>query len=351
MSEPELACPVCGQRLVADPRTLGAQLECPACFQQSVLKPDTDLQDKLARLGRFLQAVCHDEMGQIGTAIDMNLIALATELMRCSVDHRYTTEIQNEINRLEQALDRLRRFSSWAHLRSIGKAPDVDAEDLYNEALATFANQIRPSVAEIDLRLSELHTALGPSTPAHRRVASTRNELAHLDEVAKGALEFAGVAKPKLSSVDIASFVAEVGDLLASYLRAHGIRLATELQTDLRSQADTQQLKHVLNELIQNAADNLGEGGTVTLRGRNGSVVLGGLPTQAVFVEVEDTGSGIPSGVQSQIFEPFFSTKPGRIGLGLARAARIIKNHSGILSFETQEGKGTVFRLTLPAET
>jgi signal transduction histidine kinase len=65
-----------------------------------------------------------------------------------------------------------------------------------------------------------------------------------------------------------------------------------------------------------------------------------------VFVEVEDTGAGVPE--RLKIFEVFTSTKPGATGLGLTVVQQIVVGHQGSITYTSQPGKGTTFRLTLP---
>jgi signal transduction histidine kinase len=112
--------------------------------------------------------------------------------------------------------------------------------------------------------------------------------------------------------------------------------------------ADIQQLKQVLINLVKNAAESLGGDGTVTLRGRKGTRQLRGKVCEVAIIEVEDTGPGIPLEIRGKIFDPFFSTKGDGTGLGLAIASRIIDKHGGNLEFDTQLGKGTIFRIVLP---
>jgi len=104
--------------------------------------------------------------------------------------------------------------------------------------------------------------------------------------------------------------------------------------------ADTQQIKEVLINLIQNSADSIGRKGTITLSAHNedGSTVL----------EVADTGKGIPAEVQKRLFDPFFTTKEGGTGLGLPIAARIVEKHGGELRYQTQLNRGTTFAIVLP---
>src|SRR5262249_980369 len=116
----------------------------------------------------------------------------------------------------------------------------------------------------------------------------------------------------------------------------------------LRVHADLLQMKAVLNGLLQNAADSLPQNGSIKLRAFEAKDILAGEVSRAVIIEVEDNGSGIREEFRDKIFEPFFSTKAAGLGLGLARAAQIIENHSGTLTFETQICKGTTFRIALP---
>src|SRR5262249_24767140 len=109
-----------------------------------------------------------------------------------------------------------------------------------------------------------------------------------------------------------------------------------------------QQLKQVLIILLQNSAESIEKGGTITLRARWGAERLKGEVTDVVIIEVEDTGSGIPPEVQERLFDPFFSTKSYGTGLGLPIAAKILDGHGGVLAFQTEPGKGTTFRIVLP---
>ena len=113
--------------------------------------------------------------------------------------------------------------------------------------------------------------------------------------------------------------------------------------------ADPQQMKQVLINLIQNAADSIEVDGVITLRARHETRRFHEETTEVVVLEVSDTGSGIPADVQKRLFDPFFSTKTGGTGLGLSIAAQIVDNHHGKLEFHTEAGRGTSFSIVLPA--
>jgi signal transduction histidine kinase len=71
-------------------------------------------------------------------------------------------------------------------------------------------------------------------------------------------------------------------------------------------------------------------------------------PCQELIIEVTDTGPGIPPDRKEKIFEPFYSTKKGGTGLGLATVERLISKHNGRIEVESQPGHGTTMRLHLP---
>jgi len=106
---------------------------------------------------------------------------------------------------------------------------------------------------------------------------------------------------------------------------------------------DRDQLSQVLQNLVINASQAMPEGGTITV----GATNAGGGPSVRVFIG--DEGVGIPEDKLSRIFEPYFSSKEGGRGLGLATAHSIIKKHGGRIDVKSKMGAGTTFTLTLPA--
>ena len=126
------------------------------------------------------------------------------------------------------------------------------------------------------------------------------------------------------------------------------MKLVVEANPELFIRADSGHLKQVLINLVRNAAEAIEGTGTVTLRGHAARACLGGQDTDAVVLEVADTGKGISPEAEKRLFDPFFSTKETGPGLGLPIAARIIERHGGILQYQTQAGRGTTFGVVLP---
>ena len=120
---------------------------------------------------------------------------------------------------------------------------------------------------------------------------------------------------------------------------------------------DRSQIEQVLFNLYLNAWQAMEGAGTLYLRTENVHLEQDIVkkyqvpPGRYVKISVQDTGTGIEESIQDRVFEPFFTTKSmGRgTGMGLASAFGIIKNHDGIIRFDTQPGKGTTFTIYLPA--
>ncbi len=141
----------------------------------------------------------------------------------------------------------------------------------------------------------------------------------------------------------------DIQELMRPELAPAAIELKLDIVQPAWIQADTQQLKQVLINLVQNSADSIGRKGRIVLRLARTRTGLAGSEPSAVVLEIEDTGNGIPPDVQDRLFDPFFTTKEGGTGLGLAIAARIIEKHHGILRYKTELLRGTTFEILLPA--
>lgn len=139
------------------------------------------------------------------------------------------------------------------------------------------------------------------------------------------------------------------------------IEIIREVPNELWTvRADATQIHQVLMNLSVNARDAMPEGGRLTVAARNLEMTArlaqqhpGSKPGIYVVLTVTDTGIGIPSDIIDRIFDPFFTTKKvGKgTGLGLASVIGIAKSHGGFVTVYSEPGKGTTFRVYLPAET
>jgi len=213
---------------------------------------------------------------------------------------------------------------------------------------AGVAHEIRNPITAIKAWLLIQQKHLQPGTQEHADAEVISNEISRLERLVKDVLLFARPSEPHLETVQAEQPLRDVQTLMAPQLAKTGIRLAFENSVSANVRIDPQQIKQVLINLIQNAADSIGQNGIVTLRTRLGSKRLGDRPTDVAILEVADTGQGIPPDVEKRLFDPFFTTKESGTGLGLSIAARIVEKHGGALQYQTQVNHGTVFGIVLP---
>jgi signal transduction histidine kinase len=215
---------------------------------------------------------------------------------------------------------------------------------------AGMAHEIRNPLTSLKARLYTLEKRL-QDVPAARKDTDIINaEISRLERIVQNALSFARPADPKLETIAADTLLREVQGLMSASLESREVQLMFESSPELFIRADSGHLNQVLINLVRNAADAIDGAGTVTLRAREARVPLGGRETDAVVLEVSDTGKGIPPEVEKRLFDPFFTTKETGIGLGLPIAVRIVEKHGGIIQYQTQPGHGTTFGVVLPRE-
>ena len=148
-----------------------------------------------------------------------------------------------------------------------------------------------------------------------------------------------------------ASISEVISDSASFVMSGSNVRCEIELPPDLWVvDIDAGQISQLVNNLLINAIQSMPEGGTVRVVGRNTAQTPPSLPDgKYIVIDIIDQGIGIPREHQSRIFDPYFSTKQEGRGLGLASSYSIAKKHEGLLSVESEPGKGTVFSLFLPA--
>jgi two-component system NtrC family sensor kinase len=168
----------------------------------------------------------------------------------------------------------------------------------------------------------------------------------HVDrtrEITHRLLGFARRMEPQHDNVNINEVTREALSFIESEAAFRQIELVQELDRDLPIiKSDQAQLQQVILNLLNNALDASSPGGRVVVRTF--------ADKDSVTVDVEDNGTGIPNDLKDRIFDPFFTTKgPGEgSGLGLSICYTITKGLGGSLTFDSEEGKGTVFRVRLP---
>lgn len=169
-------------------------------------------------------------------------------------------------------------------------------------------------------------------------------EVRRLEEMLGNILAFSKKQMVCLEACNLNSLLADALELEAELRQRAGITLALDVTVPLPEiVGDCRQLRQVLLNLLANARQAMPKGGLITLRA--GNCTLRG--EEAVSIEVEDSGGGIPAEILRNIFNPFFSTHPKGTGLGLSISHRIVEQHHG--EIEVLNGlEGACFIVRLP---
>lgn len=213
---------------------------------------------------------------------------------------------------------------------------------------AGVAHEIRNPLTAIKAALFIQQKRFRPETPEHADSEFVQREIKRLERIVNDFLRFARPGDPVLSSVMADELMHDVQQFFSPQLLKAEIQLVVDGVAPLSVKADPAQIKQVLINLVQNAADSIGERGTITLRTRRDRKMVSGHDRSVVILEVSDTGRGIPPEVGKRLFDPFFTTKDHGTGLGLSIAARIVEKHHGAMQYQTEVDRGTTFGVVLP---
>jgi two-component system, sporulation sensor kinase E len=195
-------------------------------------------------------------------------------------------------------------------------------------------------------RAREPEVAPGPE-PAmsmaklERYLGVAKGEITRLDYIITQFLQAIRPVPPQLRLASLNEVARETIELLRPELENRGLMVMEKLAPHLpHSPLDPAQLKQALVNLCKNAMQAMTGGGTLT--------VQTDATSDAVWISISDTGSGIPPEVLTRIFEPFYTTKKKGSGLGLMIVQRIVREHGGRIELESRAGRGTTFRVWLP---
>ncbi len=168
-------------------------------------------------------------------------------------------------------------------------------------------------------------------------------EVERMNRTISELLSFARPASLNLKKVALGEILDENLRLIASDTHGNGITTSLRVDSDLRSvTADRDRLNQVFINLMLNAVQAMEKGGELVVTAKNND------RDKTVAVTVQDTGSGIEPENMPQLFYPYFTTKPGGTGIGLAISQKIISDHKGSIRIDSAPGQGTTVTVELP---
>jgi signal transduction histidine kinase len=175
------------------------------------------------------------------------------------------------------------------------------------------------------------------------RLRRMRNTIAEMDSFLCEVLRLSELPKPRITAIDVNALVRDVETFAKPEASKKVLTVRIDLQDNVPTiQGDPIQIKQAILNILLNAIERSASKGSITIATET--------KDSNVSIRVEDKGEGIQPAHRDRIFEPFFSTKEGGVGLGLALALEIIKGHHGHITFTSEVGKGSSFIISLPVK-
>ena len=233
---------------------------------------------------------------------------------------------------------------------------DVEEQLRQNEKLsalgllaAEVAHEIRNPLTVMKLLYHSLDLKFEAKDPRNKDAQIIEAKIEHLNKIVEQILDFARTTEPNFAPVNLNDLVDELSLLVRHKLANQNIKLVHNLQSNLPLvSGDAPQLEQAFLNLILNASEAMGEGGTLTIRSR---VLVGADKAMRVAVEFKDTGGGMTAEQQQQAFKTVLATTKAKgTGLGLAIVGRIIETHHGEIRIRSRVGRGTTMRVALPVK-
>lgn len=221
----------------------------------------------------------------------------------------------------------------------------------WSAAAQKIAHDIKTPLSSLSLNLKALHMRLEALQLPNRKQVSDdidtmRGELERVRELTRNFIRFTSLEQPRFRAVPVEALVQQASIPFAG--SARGVRLEIEIDPACKEiRADARQIELVLHILLENAAEAMKDGGLIRITAIMAHY-LDKPDGRFVEFEVADNGPGIDPKNRDKIFEPYFTTKPGGSGMGLAIARKIVEDHSGMIDLYSRDGLGTVIRFSLP---
>lgn len=280
------------------------------------------------------------------------------------LDHRLRIDSGDEIELLSKQFNSMASKLEESH-QTLERKVEERTRELKESQEAMVQQEKMVGIGQLAAGIAhELNTPLGTIIGYAQMV---REDLAHpaasanladVDEIVgqagrcrdlvKNLLNFSRRSSDEKANSDINDIIRKILSLVEHDFEMKGVRVHLDLAADLpAARVNENEIAQVILNLANNAADSMPAGGNLSL------LTTYDESSDRICIAVNDTGCGIKDSDRTRIFEPFFTTKEiGKgTGLGLSISYKIVENHRGSIEFDSVLGKGTTFRVYLPAKS
>ncbi len=295
----------------------------------------------LVAIGPFMSAVLGFIFAR-GITNPLGILLESTRKLKTGkLDHRVEV-LKDEFGELGDAFNEM----AASLTEQMTKMQRAEQMAVVGELSAGLAHEIKNPLAGIKVAMHVLAEEAELPEEDRSVLVKVGEEVTRLESLMKGFLNFARPPRPQPTKVDLDNLL---NNTLTFYGKTSkngsGIEMVKQLGNPPPVLIDPMQLQQVLLNLLINAADAMPNGGTLTVTSSSEE------ETGTARIDVSDTGVGIREADADKIFHPFFTTKVGGTGLGLATSRQLLEQQGGAIEMGAAPGGGTVFTIRLPLRT
>ncbi|MES2628666.1 MAG: ATP-binding protein [Bacteroidota bacterium] len=220
----------------------------------------------------------------------------------------------------------------------------IEKINLTGKMIRTIAHDIRNPLTNISLASEQLASELTPEQDdLHLFTDIINRNSVKINQLISTLLNNTRSTQPDLEEMPVETAVQEAIDNVADRLQLKGIALDTEgLENETMVKIDKERLKTAFSNILTNAIEAMEMSKKPSLK----------ISTQqkhnAAYIIISDTGKGMDSDTLSKLFDPFFTNRPGGLGLGMTAVQQIIHQHNGSIRIESTPGSGSTFEIQIP---
>jgi signal transduction histidine kinase len=235
-------------------------------------------------------------------------------------------------------------YRSWERAGHVAQRAELAQQGLLAErglTAAVLAHEIRNPLQALRFQLHSLRKNSADPARVTGTAETIDGELSRIQQLVTDYLAHEKAASVRVQSVDLQEAAAKLKTVMDELLRDRDTRLTiVPPPAPVSVVCDPHALRQVLMNLVLNAQQAMGTGGSITIRiGRDDPYGT---------IDVTDTGPGIPEEMRARLFKPFQTSKHDGHGIGLALVKRFVDNFGGSVAVESEVGRGTTFHLKLP---
>lgn len=259
---------------------------------------------------------------------------------KIQVDHQKQDEIGELTNTFNEMIERLRE-------NQVLQQKLVRAEQMsrMGQLSAGIAHEVRNPLNYLSLGLDQLRDDLASGKdPAKMResVMRMKQEILRLSHLIKNFLSYGKPLKLNKLPIEVASLINDSLQMIGDRISDQNIKVKRDIENELLIYGDREHLKSCITNVLLNAVQAVSDGGTLEISAEKEA------NSPHAVIKVKDDGVGINDEQLKHIGEPFFTTKEGGVGVGLAITKKILSEHDATFELKSKYGQGTVARMVIP---